>query len=366
MPLPTPAYTDDFWLDLAKKNYPIYRTLKALKAGRQSAQMIATINALESKLAVRGQIPFGLPSTDIVTTARSIKAANAPANGALAKAKLDSLLSAKAIPLQKELELLAGYIISKGPPGAKWIDAPLKTLDKAMSKTKEDYDYAWTLNKDLVRGTIVTNTDHDLSLIAGLMMQTCTAQHGMFLIKKEHQKSVRDGGEVKSGYSGWNFAIQFKDHNAFGVELQANTVDMMYGKMSKKDFFEKLKVSEAAYVALQNKHKFPGGLQHALYDIQDVARSKATPEEGNLARELCLDYNDACRGQFRNTTLEDLNKRIQEFGGKLTTAKARELWTHVVDGSGWKAYPFVLIGDYKYAKLHAETQRTGRIVAAGT
>lgn len=341
MPPPTHGSSNVFWDALAKAHYLDYRKLKAAKAGRRSAQMIAMINALESKLAVRGSIPSDLPSTDIVTTARSNKVANAPANRALASEKLDSFLGAKAIPLKSELDLLAGYILSKSP-GAKWVPGPLKKLGKAMSKTIDDYDYAWTLNKDLVRGTVVCKTDPELKTISALLLETCTDVYGMFLLKKELQKSVRDGGQAKSGYSGWNFVIQFKDHEDFGVEMQANTVDMMYGKMSKNDFCEKLDKTETEYVKLQKKHKFPGALGHSLYDIQDVARSKTTPEEGNLARELCLDYNDACRGQFRSTSLEALNKRIQEFGRKLTSATAKELWKHDVDGCGWKEYPFLL------------------------
>ena len=56
-----------------------------------------------------------------------------------------------------------------------------------------------------------------------------------------------------------------------------------------------MKFTESEYNTIQSQLMFPGGLGHGLYDIQDVARSKATMQEGDLARELCLDYNDACR-----------------------------------------------------------------------
>jgi hypothetical protein len=206
------------------------------------------------------------------------------------------------------------------------------------------------MNKDLVRGTIVCQTDRGLNEMADWVIHTCTDTYGMFLIKKDQQKSIRDGGQMKSGYSGWNFVIQFKDHNAFGVEVQANTIDMMYGKMSKKDFCKHLKLGESDYIKLQAKHRFPGALGHSLYDIQDIERSKCTPEEGNLARVLALDYNDACRGQFRKTSLDELNNRIQQFGRNLTTAKAKELWKHDVDGSSWNGYPFLLtaVDDYSF------------------
>src|SRR5260221_5551342 len=116
--------------------------------------MIATINALESKLAVRGHISSGMQSQNIVPAVRLAKAFNEPVNKALASDKLDAFLSSNAIPLQKELELLANYVVLK-TPGAKYIPGPLKTLKKALGKTQEDYDFAWTMNKDLVRGTVV-------------------------------------------------------------------------------------------------------------------------------------------------------------------------------------------------------------------
>jgi hypothetical protein len=331
--------------------------------------MIAMMNALESKLAVRGRIPFGLYSTDIAETVKSVKTANAPANRALAQKQLTEFLDAKAVPLKEELDLLAGYLLSKSPPGTMWVAGPLKKLDKAMSKTVEDYDYAWTLNKDLIRGTLVCDTDQHLRKVADLVFWTCTDLHGMFLIKKDHQKSKRDGGAIESGYSGWNFVVQFKDHNAFGVEIQANTIDMMYGKMSKKDFCAHLRHSEAKYAELQSQHRFPGGLGHALYDIQDP-RSGTTEAERNLARTLCSDYCDACRGQFRSPTspnVEALNKRIQEFGRELKSANAVLLWKHGLDSCGWNAYPFLLtaISDREWTiHLDATRQKPGQLRAA--
>src|SRR5689334_1978933 len=160
--MPTP---DDLLAHLAAADYLYYRTLKAAQSGRRSAQMIAAINALESKLATRGSISFDTPSTNIFTAARAAKTANADANKDLAKDKLDAFLKAKALPLKEELEFLARYLVAKGPPGTKWIAGPLKKLDKALTKTEEDYDYAWTMNKDLIRGTLVTQTAKLLDLI---------------------------------------------------------------------------------------------------------------------------------------------------------------------------------------------------------
>jgi hypothetical protein len=349
MPISPAANSAELLLALAKSNYLDYRKVKAIRAGNKSAKMISKINALESQLAVRGQIPSTMGSQNIVSAARLSKTMNQSANESQASAAIAEFLGSGHAPvflgspataLQKELELLAHYITSK-IPGAKYIPGPLKTLRKALGKTQEDYDFAWTMNKDLVRGTVVCKNDAELKTVRELMVQTCTERYGMYLMKNDWQKSDRDGGFMKSGYSGLNFVIQFKDHTAFGCELQGNTFDMMYGKMSKKDYCEKLQVSEAAYGVLQGKHKFPGGLGHSLYDIQDP-RAGAEGDEADRARKLASDYNDACRGQYRKNTLQGLNKEIQEFGKTLKTQKPKDLWKHDVEGCGWGEYPIPL------------------------
>lgn len=334
-------------LFLIKQNYLDYRRNKSTTSGRLSPQMINKINVLDSKLATRAKIQPELlnpRNKNVVTQIKLQKSSQVFENRDMATRAIKAFLAtskgiSQAAELKDELELLASYILSIAPQGAKWVPGPIKKIEKAMSKTVADYDYAWGENKDLVRGTLACRTNDDLRMIANLLMQTCTTEFGMFLIKSDNQKSKRDGGQMPSGYSGWNFVIQFKDHRAFGAEVQANTFDLLYGKHSKKEFLDILMFTESEYHEVQNRLKFPGGLGHALYDIQDVGRSKATAEEGNLARELCLDYNDACRGQYRATTLTELNRRIHEFPKSLTSAAAKDLWKHAVEGCGWKNYP---------------------------
>jgi hypothetical protein len=325
--------------------YLDYRRLKSADSGRLSPKMIASINALESRLGTRGR-----PQPEMVKMANSRnlvknvmlqKQAQTFENRTKATSALRSFLESRgniknnsapvtpAAALKDELELLADFLLA-ATGGVKWIPGPPKKLEKAMGKTIEDYGYAWGLNKDLVRGTLACDNTQTLGMVAASVRQTCTNEFGMFLMKTDEQKSVRDGGDSKAGYSGWNFVVQFKEHRLFGAEVQANTFDLMYGKMSKKDFCEILKVEETAYRLIENRLGFRGGLGHALYDIQDVGRSHATIEEGNLARALSLDYNDACRGEFRQTTLQDLNRRIQEFGTHLTSSEAKKLWQHAL------------------------------------
>ena len=115
---------------------------------------------------------------------------------------------------------------------------------------------------------------------------------------------------------------------------------MMYGKHSKKELVEDYRILSATeYAEQQQTLKFPGGLGHALYDIQDVKRSNVTTEEGDWARTLALNYNNACRGQFRNTTLAELNQDIHNARNIWTSTNAIDLWQHAVEGSGWTGFP---------------------------
>jgi hypothetical protein len=309
-----------------------------------SPEMLARINVLNSQLATRPHMQaeqVRLNNKMLVRQINLQKAGQREENRMVAKSALTDFLepgrtNSPAHALKKELDLLGAYMVSVGPAGVRWIPGPLKKVDKAMSKTIEDYDYAWGKNKDLIRGTLACRTNEDLAAVAESMLETCTPNLGMVLIKQDRQQSIRDNRSgMPSGYSGWNFVVQFKEHKLFGAEVQANTLDLLYGKHSKEEVMRNLHVTEAEYVEFQTRLRFPGGLGHALYDIQDIARSKATPAEGNWARELALDYNDACRGQHRPCTVAQLNERILDAKNHLTSDIAKKLWKHAVEGSAW-------------------------------
>jgi hypothetical protein len=337
-----------FLVILLKDNYIEYRKWKAVEAGDISPEMQTRINLLNSQLAIRPHIQPELinPRNKMLVHQINLqKSAQRFENQQTARGALNAFLRpgsahSKAHDLKEELEWLAGYMIAIGPPGIKWIPGPLKKVDKAMSKTTEDYDFIWSNNKDLVRGTLACRTNADLQVVSENMTRVCDKKrdgikNGMFLVKAVQQKSVRDGGQVVAGYSGWNFVIQFKEHKAFPAEMQANTYDVLYGKHSKKDIMQFFNCGENEYKAMQMRLKLPGGLGHALYDIQDIARSGVTVAEGNWARELALDYYDACRGTLKNCTIEQLNERIATGGGVLVSAKAKELWKHAVEEAAW-------------------------------
>ena len=332
-----------FQLSKIKLEYLFHRRDVA-KHLRISPEMLARINVLNSQLATRPHMQPAQVSMHNKMLARQInlqKASQRDENRMLAKSELNDFLepgrtNSPAHALKKELDLLGAYMVSMGPAGVRWIPGPLKKVDKAMSKTIEDYDYAWGKNKDLIRGTLACRTNEDLAAVAESMFETCTPNHAMALIKQDRQQSIRDiASGMPSGYSGWNFVVQFKEHKLFGAEVQANTFDLLYGKHSREEVLKNLHVSEAEYTEFQMRLKFPGGLGHALYDIQDTARSKASAAEGNWARTLALDYNDACRGQFRCCTLEQLKQRINEGARQLTSDIAKKLWKHAIEESGW-------------------------------
>ncbi len=323
--------------------YLMYREFltNALK-GRLSEARIAALN---SKLGTRARLLPGQlePSPDqtIAELMTKLRKEQAEDIKIVARDALTAFIDAKAPGLKEELEFLANFVLDQDRE-TKWVPGPIKKIEKAMSKTIEDYDYAFGENKDLVRGTLACNTPEQMNTVANFVDRTCRNDTcGLSLPKAVYQKSTRDDGKVKTGYSGWNFVVQFNEH-AFGAEIQINTVDMLYGKHSKEEVTDWLKVGDAGYAAMQKRLGFPGGLGHAMYDIQDTARSKCSESEAEWARALSLDYNDACRGQFRgelSKSVEQLNERIRGGWGRLTpNGTAEKLWEHAVSGSDWTAY----------------------------
>jgi hypothetical protein len=339
------------------QDYLDYRRLKA-GTGRLSLDMIKRINELDSHLGVRGRIaPEALAKPSPQRAIKNAQTAQLSENREKASNALRAFLEGQgkrgnggelksdaikaylkgtvrrgsAEELKFELEMFGEYCASQARlfELVRWIPGPLKKLEKAMPKTEEDYKFEWGNNKDLVRGTLACETQLGLKLVTDLMKKIVTPEFGMSFIKKmEVIPSSDPGGNSTTGYSGWNFVIRFKDHPMFGAEVQANTYDMMYGKMAADEFCKQLLVSDSQYSEFQSRLMFPGGLGHALYDISEYVKAGTTKEESVLALKLANDYNDACRGSFRNTNLGKLNQDIMDFLGKLTSGKAKELWKH--------------------------------------
>src|SRR5262249_28344771 len=125
---------------------------------------------------------------------------------------------------------------------------------------------------------------------------------------------------------GWNFAVAFKGHK-IPAEIQVNTYDLMYGKMSKDEYASTLLAKDKAkYEQREQEMVFPGGLQHLLYEI---ARDKkeATPEERKAAAELGIWYTNLCRmgPADRTAKAKDCCNRYQKFCDSLTSAFAKKV-----------------------------------------
>jgi hypothetical protein len=363
-----------------KDGYLAYRQLMATHPlpGRFknfTLEMTVAAIAIESRLAVRGAPPPGkrvgergvvtgeaddwavlfrsgaaLPPNKMIDVAR---AAQKPENEVKARKALKKFLEAAngmggASDMDVDIKMLGAFVASI-VDGATWIDAPLKGLERAMGKTaKEEVDYEWGTNKDLVRGTLACTSQKSLEEVVDLIRDLCLPKFGMQLVKDESQCPVGDTardaagvevpGKSKTGYSGYNFAIVFREHPSFAAELQANNYDVLYGKMDKEEFCKQLHMSDAEYQAKQAALKFPGGLGHGLYEIQDKRTVGVTPDEAERARKLSCSYYDVCRGNLRHgISVAKLNEEIMAFGPSLTTPEAIKIWKHCVNGSAWPA-----------------------------
>lgn len=205
--------------------------------------------------------------------------------------------------------------------GGTWIQGPIKVVAGALAKTVKDYKLNFAKNKDLARGTLAAQDEEGLKKIASIVLSTCTGQHGMHLIKKEEQKPT--DAENWCGYSGWNFAVVFKGINT-PAEIQANSVAMMYGKMSKKDFMKQLHYEEVDYKKLAGEMGFEGGLGHLFYEI---ARIDPASEDGKAAAEIGKHYNNLCRskakGRQRFFEGQSFSQEYDTFKARLKTPRAR-------------------------------------------
>lgn len=286
-----------------------------------------------------------------------------PENEAKARAALETFLKSAMgsegwpvggqVTLDRELKLLGNYLAAKVPGGGvRWVHAPLKAFDRAWDKTRKteltaDVNYRYQLNKDLARGTLACNSKQSLSAVVKLLKETCTNAYNMSLLGdgdgdwEQRSEHAEPPGKSTSGYSGWNFPVVFREHVAFAAEIQANTYDVLYGKMGMAEYCKHLQVSESVYLDTQARMMFPGGLGHALYVMQD-SRTKqygVTKEEADKARSLSLCYYDWCRGgdpKPRNGWGKvKLNAAILSFGAGLTSAKAKEIWKEAAMESGW-------------------------------
>jgi len=197
------------------------------------------------------------------------------------------LINPQLIDLGRYIECMA--------PGAVFIPGPIKTFDSALRKTRQDNKDRWTDSKDLARCTIAHEKQWGVDLIVSTVTHICQLIYGMKLIKAKERKPIATP-ENPLGYSDWNFAVVFRG-SALPTEIQVNTYDMMYGKMSKDEYTAVLcDNNPGEYSRKESEMKFPGGLQHLLYEI--VRDARCTEADRKAAADLGIWYCNICRNVF--------------------------------------------------------------------
>lgn len=192
---------------------------------------------------------------------------------------------------------------------------PIKTLESASRKVKDDYNGDWYQLKDAVRLTVIaTNggkltgvSPERLTAIEKKIKKVAVPSSGLTILKQEEAVGGSPGNRPKDnpcGYSGWNFVIRLTiggDSRYTGAgfgqmtpgwpgEIQANIPSMMYGKMSEEDLCKIF--DKEGYESLKSEFDVEGGLGHIFYEIWRVDRTGA---KGIAAAELAGRYHDYLR-----------------------------------------------------------------------
>ena len=277
---------------------------------------------------------------------------------------LDSMFRSLGM-LDDELFLLGNYLtdLDETRDTCTWIQGPLKKFKDAFEKTvfRGEYKGNANENKDLVRGTLVANTDDPkknkelIPKLGEILTNICKPDYGIeiqggkFAVPKE-------GDPLCCGYSGGNFKILFKGHpkvafeenerrlgdvgpgwyagqspqnehsGPIPAEVQINTREMMFSKHSNL-LLLKMKVfkDDAAYSAHEKKYGFQGGLGHVFYEMARVAKDKSD-KDGTAAAEMGREYHKVVRNDPGNIGPVELTKRLDAFGEKLTKTENKESW----------------------------------------
>ena len=224
------------------------------------------------------------------------------------------------------------------------LKAPVKGMDRAAIKVMEDYDGHWLDLKDVARITLVARDAEGMATVVDSIRKRFVPSNGFSMIKDTRTTPFID----PCGYSGHNFVVRFgmpppnsnkvmqpshpilaaeqkvivEKMNAlmnprpampafvgrFG-EIQVNTVAMMYGKMSKRQFVEK--IGAVDYFQCRAKFGVDGGAAHTLYEIW---RSSASlPEKRRAAAALSKRYYQRLRFQDPKPWDPALNREVQPF-----------------------------------------------------
>ena len=159
------------------------------------------------------------------------------------------------------------------------------TDEDKMVKAEDRYSSARDL-KDIVRVTIVGESEQAYQLIVSKLLTTCTSRYNMSIRKNAQIFPDKD----PCGYSGANIVAVLPCMQM--GELQVNNRAIMFGKMSQSDYCRDLNVTVDAYHASERTYGIEGGLGHTFYEIY---RDDKTGLNGREAARLSTIYYASLR-----------------------------------------------------------------------
>jgi hypothetical protein len=242
-----------------------------------------------------------------------------------AEARLKAGLFRAAEAVKAELDRL-GAEVSEMVGGCVVLTAPIKGMERAEFKVAHDYGGHWLDLKDAARITLVAASEAQMQAILKAIRRKCTPANGYSMVK-----DVATLPHIEPcGYSGHNFVVRFGHrvpstarkpatpfkaltlsdediHAALAArsappelhvgrmgEIQVNTVAMMFGKMSQKQFIEKPGLGARVYHECRTQFGVDGGAAHTLYEIWRKAPASGA---GRAAAELSKRYYRRLRRQ---------------------------------------------------------------------
>ena len=189
----------------------------------------------------------------------------------------------------------------------KIIPGPVKGEARARQKTAWDYGGDFHDLKDVVRMTIIADDKNYLNQVRQALVAYCVPSNGYGVIKNAETLPEND----PCGYSGLNFVAKLP--NGRSGEIQANTPNIMFGKMSKEKFVKFLNPSKHAEI--QGKYGIECGLGHGLYEVYRSNQQGG----GNTAAELSKRYYGFLRSTTPNiSTRDSLQSELTAFKKKFS------------------------------------------------
>lgn len=177
----------------------------------------------------------------------------------------------------EELLQLALEVSSECDHRIKIIPGPVKGEARARQKTAWDYGGDFYDLKDVVRMTIIADDANYLARVRQSLVSLCVASNGYGMIKNAETLPAQD----PCGYSGLNFVAKLP--NGRSGEIQANTPNIMYGKMSQEKFCKFLNPQK--HVEIKGRYQIECGLGHGLYEVYRSNLQGGGQAAANLSKQ---------------------------------------------------------------------------------